>query len=299
MLSGISLSLAEAHYSSSIHCEGAPTDSCSTWFWDLAGQYPTLEALNPVAHLPRAKWVSLNPFAPDQHFIVFEDSTTHYSLPPQWASDIAQLFQQYARQTVQYANQATHPQSYLGPQNYGGPGRMAQAHLNTSPGLSSPSAYSYCGPPSIASPTTSPQPAQPEKKQKFWQRKNGQTQPQSQSNIAFAPPSSLQVPNLQGTVPLPAPAAQNSFDFNGAMQLGNNVLDAYNNITNASGQTTSTQFDVNQAVSTMNGSLATINQVNNYGSQGLDLVNQITDQGLMVGQLAGQFGGAMLGCCVM
>lgn len=83
------------------------------------------------------------------------------------------------------------------------------------------------------------------------------------------------------------------------MQLGNNVLDAYNNVTNASEQTNSTHVDVDQAVTTMSGSLATINQVSNYGSQGLDLVNQVTDQGLMVGQLAGQFGGAMLGCCVM
>ncbi|KAK3067109.1 hypothetical protein LTR53_016219, partial [Teratosphaeriaceae sp. CCFEE 6253] len=73
----------------------------NTWFWDLADEYPHLSSLDLATEMSRAQWMTLNPFARDQHFAVFNDGSTHYSLPQEWAGDIASLFQQYASQTVQ------------------------------------------------------------------------------------------------------------------------------------------------------------------------------------------------------
>ena len=193
-----------------------------TWFWDLGSQYPHLTALGLKEHIPNAKWVTISPFAPDQYFIIFQNGSTHYSLPQEWAGDIAQLFQQYASQAVQ-------------------------------------------------SQTPS----------RFWRRSSSNT--------------STNASNVQS----PHQANSSPSTVNEGMQLANNVFDAYNNVTNAGGQGSGSSFDVNQAVSTMQSSLYTINNAANVGGQGVNLGNQIISNGLMVGQVAGQFAGAAAACIVM
>ena len=214
----------------------------STWFWDLAGQYPTLEALNPAAHFPRAKWVTINPFAPDQHFIVFEDNTTHYSLPPQWAGDIAQLFQQYARQTVQDTTQPTPPQLYGVPLSNGSPCPNVQAGTNMGFGYTSFATYNSRSHAPFAGPPTQPHASPPDKKPKFWQRKSSQPQAQTLAQTYASPPITHHVPTYQSQHQ-PNQPVQGSFDINGTIHLANSVFDAYNNVTNGSGQTTSSPFD--------------------------------------------------------
>ncbi len=196
-----------------------------TWFWDLGQQYPHLLALNVQKEIPRATFVVLNAFAPDQHFAVFQDGTTHYSLPTEWAADIASLFQSYANQTMQ----ASKP-SLLS--------RLSQSSYSSS---------------SIAAPGLLYQ------------------QPQQPSTM------------------------------NQALSLAQSGLDTYNNVTNAgSGLAVGGGFDVNQAMSTMQSSVDLLNQVTGAtGGQGVDLVNQIANNGIMVGQVAGQMAGTLTGCSLM
>lgn len=178
----------------------------NTWFWDLGNEYPHLSSLGIAKEIPRAKYVCLNPFARDQHFVIFEDGSTHYSLPQEWAGDVAALFQQYASQTVQ-----------------------------------------------------------------------------------------AQQPNRWGrpyTAPYTAVQSQQPSTVNQSLGLANNVLDAYNNVTNAGQMSTGYGgggggFDVNQAMNTMQSSANTM-------GQGIDMMNQMTSNGLLVGQVAG----AVVGCTV-
>lgn len=240
----------------------------NTWFWDLGSQYPTFVSLNPAKELPKAQFVIINAFAPDQHFAVFKDGSTHYSLPQEWAGDIAALFQQYASQTVQSA----YPQA----------------------------------PPLYVQPSLQPQPQPPQQQKNRWWKPNSS----SNSTTAYQQPPAFtpaqfytpQPQLYQSQAVQPAQQQQQPSTVNEALHLGNNVLDAYNNMTNASsGQSNGGGggFDINQAMSTMQSSVDTLNNVTGAAGQGMNLINQIAGNGLMVGQVAGQFVGAAAGCAVM
>ncbi|KAK5119269.1 hypothetical protein LTR85_007883 [Meristemomyces frigidus] len=209
----------------------------NTWFWDLEDKYPHFSSLNLVTEIPKATTVTINPFAPDQHFAVFQDGSTHYCFPQEWAGDIASLFQTYAQQTVQARR-----------------------------------------------PTVTAQRSRP-----VWQRFS--------TNSATHP----------GTPPVQQQQQHQPSTVNEAMHLANNAFDAYNNVTNAGGQSTTygggggggSGLDVNQAVATMQSSVDMLNNVASMSGQGMNLANQIASNGLMVGQVAGQFVGAAASCTVM
>ena len=56
--------------------------------WDFAGHFNELEEM--LKSLPEkcVTYVALNPWAPDQWFLVLEDSTVKYCLPAEWATDV-------------------------------------------------------------------------------------------------------------------------------------------------------------------------------------------------------------------
>ncbi|KAL9582429.1 MAG: hypothetical protein Q9212_003302 [Teloschistes hypoglaucus] len=228
------------------------------WFWDLGSQYPHFEALDMKLHLPNAKSAIISPFAPDQHFVVFEDGTTHYSLPPQWAGDMAQIFQRYAYQTMQY--QAPQDQQYSMPSMYSQPQYQ---------------------PPHAFQPYQTP-PAQSAKLQKkpFWRR--------TSSNSSTTSPPATSRPT--------APQYGAGFDFNGAINQGETMLDAYNNVTNSGG---GGQTNVDQSISMIQGSVDAMNNAAGIGNASMNIVNQVANTGLLVGSIGGQFVGAAAACCVM
>ncbi|TKA71181.1 hypothetical protein B0A55_09513 [Friedmanniomyces simplex] len=244
----VSLGLDGAFFASSNQghrWRNIPKDACNYYQTftqpDLfhSKRYPQMSSLDLVKEISKAQYAILNPFAPDQHFIVFADGSAHYSLPQQWAGDIASLFQQYASQTVQ----AQKPRL---------PGRFGR-HGSASSTSNVSSSY------------TAP------------------TVVQSQQQLQQQPST-----------------------LNQAFRFGNNILDPYNNVTNAGDQSdgggfvgSAGDFSVNQAMVTMQSSVNTMNTVANVGGQGMDLVNQIAGNGLLVGQVAGQFVGAAAGCTVM
>ncbi|KAL8658747.1 MAG: hypothetical protein Q9202_007448 [Teloschistes flavicans] len=241
------------------------------WFWDLDIHYPRFEALDMQRHLPNANFAIISPFAPDQHFVVFRDGTTHFSLPPQWAGDIAQLFQQYAQQTVQY--QPPQMQQYGFPNMYGPPQNQ---------------------PPQSFQPSQSP-PAQSPRLQKkaFWRRTS------SNSSTTSPPPAQQQqqqMPYPGASRPVAQESGGGSFDVNGAMQLGDNMFDAYSNVTNSGG---GGQTNIDQSISMMQGSVDAMNNAAGIGNAGMNVVNQVANTGLLVGQIGGQIAGAAAVCCVM
>lgn len=209
----------------------------NTWFWDLGNEYPHFSSLNIANEIPKAIWVTINPFAPDQHFAVFQDGSTHYSFPQEWAGDIALLFQTYAQQTV-------------------------QAQI-----------------PTVASQRPKP----------LWRRfsKSSAAHPET-------PPAQQQQQQH------PSTASE-------ALHLANSAFDTYNNVTNAGGQSSGygggsgggSGLDINQAMATMQSSVDTLNNVASISGQGVNFANQIASNGLMVGQVAGQFVGAATACAVM
>ncbi|KAL8642501.1 MAG: hypothetical protein Q9228_000819 [Teloschistes exilis] len=227
----------------------------NSWFWDLGSQYPRLKTLDMKRHLPNAMSAMISPFAPDQHFFVFEDGTTHYSLPPEWAGDMAQLFQQYAMQyqTLQH-------------QQYGNPGIYGQPQYQP--------LYPF-------QPYQTP-PAQSAKLQKkpFWRRTS------SNSSSTSPPATSRQTGSQCG----------GGFDFNGAMNQGDSVVDAYNNVTNSGG---GGQTSVDQSISVMQSSVDAMNNAAGFGNTSMNIFNQVTNTGLLVGSMGGQFIGAAAACCVM
>ncbi|MCJ1230004.1 hypothetical protein MMC12_006675 [Toensbergia leucococca] len=75
------------------------------WFWNLGNEYPALslmvqqKGITSCDFSTTATFVTINPFASNQHFAVFADGTAHWSLPPAWVSDMQALFQKYANET--------------------------------------------------------------------------------------------------------------------------------------------------------------------------------------------------------
>lgn len=82
--------------------------------------------------------------------------------------------------------------------------------------------------------------------------------------------------------PVTSPVRGSSFDWNQAMGLTQSALDAYNNVQGQGG-------------SAFGGVGYNSNSVNDR----LELVNNLASNGMMVGQLAGQFAGAAAVCCMM
>nr|POE47323.1 hypothetical protein CFP56_00654 [Quercus suber] len=159
----------------------------------------------------------------------------------------------------------------------------AGAHIPPTPNLATPS----MGPP----PPQRPQPQQTSSSSSggwrpSWDRRSSNTSHTSgHSSPPVSPPMSppAQSPGWQ-------PARESRFDWNQAMRTTQSVLDAYNN---AQGQT--------QYGNTFSGSdvfTSGINTLNNV-NDGLQLVNSMTSNGVMIGQLAGQFAGTAAACCVM
>lgn len=61
-----------------------------------------------TAHIQQT-YMTINPFAPNQHFVSYSNRTVHWSLPPQWIRDMQSLFQDYAAQAGARAPQAPRP----------------------------------------------------------------------------------------------------------------------------------------------------------------------------------------------
>lgn len=202
------------------------------WFWDLGNEYPRLKELG---HLNSVISACLNPFAPDQHFVYFNNGTVHFSLPKELAGDVAQVLRSYANQTVQ------------SPQ-YGFPSPTSPWSRIQSPNLGQFYQAPHMGQYTYQSPNT------------------GQHTPQSPNIGQYA-------------------------------HQAHNILDQYNNITNNMGgsQNGSGTPNVYDAMQQMQSSVDAINNASNYAGQGLNLVNNVTNNGLMVAQLAG----SMAACNVM
>ncbi|WPH03188.1 Hypothetical protein R9X50_00606400 [Acrodontium crateriforme] len=70
----------------------------NVWFWNLSDDYPELSKMIGQKGVNNCTFITINPFAPNQHFVAFNDRTAHWSLPPPFMQDIQSLFQQYAAQ---------------------------------------------------------------------------------------------------------------------------------------------------------------------------------------------------------
>lgn len=238
----------------------------NTWFWDLGAQYPHFSSLGLEKELPRASWVTINPFAPDQHFAVFSDGSTHYSVPAQLAGDIAELFRGYAEQTMQ----AQQPSQQLpsGVTEAFNANQTIQAQQKRSRFGRLSSSGSQGGRPGM----------------EFFQQ---YLRPQqSQQQVPHRP--------MQQQTPQQHPSTVNE-----ALHLANNAFDTYNNVTNVGSSGAGGGFDVNQAMTSMQNSVDTINNIASIGGEGMNIANQIASNGLMVGQVAGQMVGAAAACSVM
>ncbi|EMC97462.1 hypothetical protein BAUCODRAFT_453112 [Baudoinia panamericana UAMH 10762] len=182
----------------------------NVWFWDLKDQYPHFASLGVKENIPNAQWVTLNPFAADQHFAVFADGSVHYSLPPGLAVDVAQLFQQYAARLAQQTQQR--PPA----------GRLQQGSI-AAPGGYSNTAFGSGGRP----PDTSPPPQfnGPSPMDFFNQYPNN-----AQSPVGGNSGNNFGVPGPSGG------AGGNSPDVNQAMATMQSSMDALNSVANVTGQ---------------------------------------------------------------
>lgn len=290
------------------------------WFWDLGKEYPHFEALDIKKRITQAEWAVINPYAPDQHFVVFQDGTTHFSLPPEWAPDMAQLFQQYAYQTS--AGVSSQSAGTTAPANdiaavlarITAERQQSLDYTLARMSISRPAIVQYPPLPQYAPQPQYPLPQQqqPAPSKPFWRRSSSssshnnpprpspsvqpnstppwpdpdpgpwQSPPQQPSTSPPARPYGIPPPQYQQYAAKPEP---HTSTLNEAMHLANNAFDTYNNVTNA-GTGGGSPVDVNQAIGWMQSSVDTINTAANLGNQGVNLVSQVTNAGVMVGQVA-------------